>query len=39
MFGKLGMSNFHINFNYREIPHVASDMSQTVHKGLVWQIR
>jgi len=38
MVGKLEMSSFQPNMNHIEIPLVAPDMSQTVNKGLVWQI-
>ena len=33
--GKFQMSSFYLNFNRSKIPHVALDMSQTVHEDLV----
>lgn len=32
---KLEMFNFQHNYNYCNIPHIASNMAQTVHKSLV----
>ena len=35
---KFHMPSFYPNFNRRNIPPVALDMSQTVHESLVWHI-
>jgi len=29
-------SSFHSNSNHSEIPYVASNITQIIHKGLVW---
>jgi hypothetical protein len=36
MVENLEMFSFHTNFNSIKIPLVAPDMTQIVHKGLVW---
>jgi hypothetical protein len=33
--GNLEMSSFHANLNHRQIPLIAPEMFQTIHKGLV----
>jgi len=36
MYGKIEMSSFQTNYNHIEIQHIDLDMSQIVHKYLVW---
>jgi len=38
MVGNIEMYSFYPNLNHNKHPPVSPDMSQTVHKGLVWQI-
>jgi hypothetical protein len=36
--GKLEIFNFYPNYISSKIPHATSNIAQTIHKDLVWQI-